>query len=269
MNTRTRSTWTSPGMVRPDANGHFSLSSFPEGEYAFIGRGTDSTTPGTRDMPLYAEARFIMAGDDLSGIIIQFEQGVSVGGQVVVAEGDPVPNGMQLRLMPVGSIPGSAAPPASQSVRDDGSFEFTGVAPGRYRLTAIGTTNLTLRSALIGDTDTLDDASEVIPRGDVTGMRVVLTSRPTQIAGTLFDGLGRPAPEYAVVVFSTDRAHWANAPRRMTGLVKLDSRGQYRITGLPAGTYYLAAVTDAEPAELSDPLFLEQLATAAEVSDSQ
>ena len=104
---------------------------------------------------------------------------------------------------------------------------------------------------------------------DVTGMRVVLTSRPTQIAGTLFDGLGRPAPEYAVVVFSTDRAHWANAPRRMTGLVKLDSRGQYGITGLPAGTYYLAAVTDAEPAELSDPLFLEQLATAAEVSDSQ
>jgi hypothetical protein len=49
----------------------------------------------------------------------------------------------------------------------------------------------------------------------------------------------------------------------MTGLVKLDSRGSYRISGLPPGTYYLSAVTDAEPSELADPAFLEQLAAAS------
>jgi hypothetical protein len=45
--------------------------------------------------------------------------------------------------------------------------------------------------------------------------------------------------------------------------VKLDSRGSYRISGLPPGTYYLSAVTDAEPSELADPSFLEQLAAAS------
>jgi hypothetical protein len=97
----------------------------------------------------------------------------------------------------------------------------------------------------------------------VNGMRVVMTSQPTSLTGKLIDVLGRPAPEYAVIVFSTDRAHWASAPRRMTGLVKLDSAGGYRITGLPPGTYYLSAVTDAEPSELADPAFLEQLAAAS------
>ena len=64
----------------------------------------------------------------------------------------------------------------------------------------------------------------------------------------------------AVVLFSTDRHHWGRAPRRLTGLVRLDSQARYRVVGLPPGTYHLAAVTDAEPQALTDPGFLEQLA---------
>lgn len=262
VNTRSRSVWISPGGVPPDANGRFRLVGLPEGEWALIGRAAE---PGSAQGPtlLFAETPFTMTGDDLPNLTLAFQRGTAVSGRIEITGGAELPAGLRLGLTPIGAIGGSAAPPAAESPQRDGTFAFAGVAPGRYRLTVTGAANLTLRSALLGDVDTLDGSFEVAPRQDVTAMRVVLTSQPTQITGTLFDGLGRPAPEYAVIVFSTDRSHWAAAPRRMTGLVKLDSRGSYRISGLPPGTYYLSAVTDAEPSELADPAFLEQLAAAS------
>ncbi len=262
VNTRARSMWASPGLVRPDAEGRFKLAGLPEGEWALIGRAPDPSS-AQGPMVLYAETPFTMTGDDISNLQLSFQRGSGVAGRVEIAGGGAVPAALRLGLTPVGAIPGSAAAPAAEGVLADGTFAFTGVAPGRYRLTATGAPNLTPRSAMLGDSDTLDGSFDVAAREDVTGMRVVLTSQPTQLTGTLFDGLGRPAAEYAVIVFSTDRAHWASAPRRMTGLVKLDSRGSYRISGLPPGTYYLAAVTDADPSDLGDPAFLEQLAAAS------
>ena len=261
VNTRSRSLYSSPGSLRPDANGRFSMV-LPEGEWAFIGRAADPSS-AQGPMVLFAETPFTMAGDDLPNVSLTFQRGSAVAGRVELAGGGSLPAGIRLGLVPVGAVGGSAALPAAESAQPDGTFAFAGVAPGRYRLTATGIPNLTLRSAMLGDVDTLDGSFDVSPSQDVTGMRVVLTSQPTQLSGTLFDGLGRPAPEYAVIVFSTERAHWAASPRRMTGLVKLDSRGSFRVTGLPPGTYYLSAVADADPSELADPAFLEQLAGAS------
>ena len=262
VNTRSRSLWISPGGVRPDANGRYTLPGLPEGEWAFIGRASESSSPQGPVM-LFAETAFTMAGDDLTNVVLSFQRGSRVAGQVEIAGAGALPTTLQLRLVPVGTIGGSAASPVAQDVQSDGRFNFDGIPPGRYRLAADGVPNLTLRAAMLGDVDTLDGSFEVVARQDIAGMHVVLTSEPTQLSGTLFDGLGRPAPEYGVIVFSTDRAHWGAAPRRMTGLVKLDSRGGYRISGLPPGTYYLSAVTDVDPAELGDSAFLEQLAAAS------
>ena len=259
---RPRSTWISPGGVQADARGRFTLRGLPEGEWTLSGRASESSSPqGPRI--LFGETTFTMTGDDLTNVVLSFQRGSTVSGRVEITGGGAMPPGLQLGLTPVRGMDDGAVAPDAASVQPDGAFAFNGVAPGRYRLVAAGTPNLTLRSALIGSVDTLDSAIDVEPRQDIAGLHAVFTSQPTQLSGTLFDGLGRPAPEYAVIVFSTDRAHWASAPRRMTGLVKLDSRGGYRITGLPPGTYYLSAVTDVDPAELGDAALLEQLASAS------
>jgi hypothetical protein len=39
--------------------------------------------------------------------------------------------------------------------------------------------------------------------------------------------------------------------------------GKYKLTGLPAGEYYVSAVTDLDPNDLADPVFLEQLAATS------
>ena len=165
--------------------------------------------------------------------------------------------------MQVDGIGGLSLGALTASPASDGTFAIDGVPPGRFRVTATSLGSLALRAAMLEDKDTLDEPFEVTVGQPITGLRVELTDRPTVVTGTLVDQLGRPAPEYAVVMFSTDRALWFSAPRRMTGLVRLDSTGAFRITGLPPGTYYLSALTDAAPQQLTDPSFLEQLATIA------
>ena len=126
-----------------------------------------------------------------------------------------------------------------------------------------GAAGWALRSATVNGIDVLDTPLEVLPGQDVPHVTVSLTDRPAEISGTLFDELGRPAPEYAVVVFSTDRAHWASAPRRTSGVVKLGSDGRFHVSGLPPGEYFLTALADLDPAELGDAVVLEQLAAAS------
>jgi hypothetical protein len=45
----------------------------------------------------------------------------------------------------------------------------------------------------------------------------------------------------------------------VSGAARLSSDGRYRISGLPPGEYYLAAMTDVDPTKLDDPSFLESL----------
>jgi len=121
--------------------------------------------------------------------------------------------------------------------------------------------NWTLQSAVAAGRESLDAPLEVTPGQDVA-VTLTMTDQSTEIAGILIDQLGRPAPEYSVIVFSADRTHWGTAPRRTSGVVKVASDGGYRIAGLPSGNYVLCVVTDIEPGSLADPSFLEELARA-------
>jgi hypothetical protein len=62
-----------------------------------------------------------------------------------------------------------------------------------------------------------------------------------------------------MLAFSTDRALWTTSPRRVSGAARLSSDGRYRISGLPPGEYYVAAITEVMPGQLDDPSFLESL----------
>jgi hypothetical protein len=253
VNTLERTVWGSLGAVSPDASGAFTAGPFGPGEYAFIGRTSTS---------LYAFTRVVVAGEDTHGVVVQFQPGGTVSGQISSA-GTPIPESARVGLTQVDGISGLSLGTPTADPAADGTFRFEGVPPGRYRVTASGLGALHLQSAALGERETLDDPFEVALGEHVTGLRVAVSPAATVVAGTLLDQLGRPAPEFAVVMFSTDRTHWFAAPRRMTGLVRLDSNGAYRITGLPPGTYHLSAVTDASPQQLADPTFLEELAASA------
>jgi hypothetical protein len=94
-------------------------------------------------------------------------------------------------------------------------------------------------------------------------MVVTFVDQPTEISGTLMDSAGKPMPGFSIVVFSTDRATWSASSRRISPPIQVASDGKYKVTGLPPGDYFLAALTDYENGDLGDVSFLDQIAAVA------
>jgi hypothetical protein len=117
-----------------------------------------------------------------------------------------------------------------------------------------------LRSVTIAGRDVLDFPLEI--GGDVSGVVATFTDQHTELSGTLQSAANIPAPDYFVVVFSRDRAFWRLASRRVQA-ARPDTDGRFVFRDLPAGEYLLAALTDVEPSDLGDPVFLEALTSGA------
>jgi uncharacterized protein (DUF2141 family) len=252
---------TSPGGVSIDANGHGVATRTPTGRYLFFGRGTDSDEPNA---PVYwMEAEADVNGADSTGVILQFLPGQRISGTVRSVAASPVlaPTArVQLNAAPF--IAGTAVGTPTAAVAADGSFTFVNVPPGRYRIEVGGIPGWTAMSALYKGVDTLDQPLEVKPSVDVENLAVSITNTLTEVSGLITDAAGRPTPELTVLAFSQDRNLWAS-PRRFSGATRIASDGKYRITGLPPGGYFLAIVTDIDPLQATDPMFLEQLMTGA------
>jgi hypothetical protein len=256
------SLYMSPGAIRSDAQGHFSLT-LGEGQWMFYGRGSEQATPPPGALPWSTLTPFTVAGDRLENLVMQFEAGVRVTGRILF-DGRAAPmraDTVRVSLVPVSDAGLGMAPPPAV-VAPDGTFTFSGVGRGAYRPSVATTAPWVLRSALAGSRDVLDAPLEVGVE-PVTDLAIHVTDTPTELGGRLLDQLGRPAPEFSVVVFPADRALWMRAPRRSTGLVRIATDGSYHVSGLPPGEYLLAAVADVSPRDLEDQSLLEELAAHA------
>jgi hypothetical protein len=118
-----------------------------------------------------------------------------------------------------------------------------------------------LRSARVEGRDLLDTGLEG-PTIQLTGVTMVLSDKKTELSGTLQSGTGQPSSEYYVVAFSTNQADWRVGARRSVS-AKPDTSGKFSFADLPAGEYYLAALTDLDPIDWQTSAFLEQVVPAA------
>ena len=85
---------------------------------------------------------------------------------------------------------------------------------------------------------------------------------PISVSGTFQDRSGRAATDYYVLVFPADRKYWTPGSRRIV-MARPGTDGSFSATGLAAGDYDVAALTDLEPGEWNDPQLLEQLMASA------
>jgi RimJ/RimL family protein N-acetyltransferase len=88
------------------------------------------------------------------------------------------------------------------------------------------------------------------------------TDPPTSISGRLRDRRGRPVSKYVVVVLAADGKNGVVEPGRVRH-TRPDPKGHYAVKELPAGEYFVGAVTELEPADLADASFLKMLAKSA------
>jgi len=255
------------GNARVEPDGRFATGGVPPGTYTLAVR-VSAGAAGRGAPPPSAAALFGMAVVTVNGAdvdtTITLDSGVKVEGRLIF-DGTTVKPPADLTKIRVtlsaarSQIPTIGVSPVNVDVT--GAFVFSGVTPGRYRLTASGAGGWFVRSATLDGRDSLDEPVDV-GRVDVRGAEIRLTDVQSEISGDLLDAAGLPAPQYFIIVFSVDRAHWGPQSRRIQS-VRPANDGKFKVLNLPAGEYYIVAVTDVEQGQWYDPAFLAELVGAS------
>jgi len=257
----------------PDAAG----TERPAGpDLSMLGFGGGATTH-------WAEETVSMQGMDVNDITLTLRPGMTISGKIVYeATTKTPPTDLTKTALSLSTISDAPTDPtmaaaaaflggagAAAKVAADGTFTVSGVAPGRYRLNTplamiplpganLMTGGWTLKGVMVAGRDIADAPLDVKAGTDVSGVVVTFTDKPSELSGTVFDGLGRVTPNFPIVVFSTDRAYWTPNSRRVQ-TARPASDGQFTVTGLPAGEYYVCAVTAVDRTEVYEAAFLDQL----------
>lgn len=231
-------------------------------------------------MSLWARESIAVDGNPVGPIALQLREGLTISGSVVF-EGQAPTSLTTARVTiaePASATPGMPDIPmfrpgqSNGPIKADNTFEVTGVVPGVYQLGVVVPgmrPSLTtpgegwvLKSAKVGDRDLLDGGVDLTSGSGVTGLVVTLTRQPSELTGRVLDGTSQPFSAFPLVIFSADRAHWTAGSRRVQ-YVQPATNGAFLFAGLPAGKYYLAAVTELDTKELASAAFLESLIGSA------
>jgi hypothetical protein len=278
-------------MNRPIVNaGKFTIAALKPGEYTISARAVPQDAaaapqaPGGRGAPmpppaasLWAMTDITVSGADQSGLVLRLEPGMTVSGKIAFEGTTLQPpadlSRVSLRLTGV-PTPGAVSitvGAGTAQVAADGSFKLSGVTPGRYTLAAtapaatpVAGTTWQIRSALAGTLDVADNPLEIKPDQNVEGVTVIFTDKSAEVAGVLSDATGQPTSDFSVVLFSVNRTAWSQrGGRRFRQPVRAGADGKFRFFNLPAGEYYLAALTDFDPVDIGNPAFFDQIVPSA------
>jgi hypothetical protein len=195
---------------------------------------------------------------DIADLVVNLRRTVSLRGQFAFAEGMETPDPddrLEVRLAPANGDP-SLGQFYGRMKRGDPTFQFTaeGLLGGRHLLTVLtGQQLVSVTWRGIDVTDTGFDAGEGHDFDDVV---VTVTDKDTGISGTVTGTIGPGVA--AVIAFPFDRSRWTDygwRPRHFR-TARAGTNGRYEITSLPAGEYYLVAVSAAHRDAWSNPEFL-------------
>jgi hypothetical protein len=238
--------------------------------------------PGPIAQVLWAAADLTVSGQDLTGLVLDLQQGMTITGRIEF-QGTGLPPPMELdrvrvSLVTRGRQPFEAGPTPPAEVDATGQFRINGVVPGRYVLSGsvpagarggaqpagrgaavpTATSAWVLKSAMVGGRDALDFPVEIGPNQNVSGASVIFTDRRQSLSGTIQDATGRPTADFTIILFPTQTQYWMPLSRRIAS-ARPGTDGRFNFGSIPAGDYRLTAVTDVEPGEWYDPAFLSQL----------
>jgi protocatechuate 3,4-dioxygenase beta subunit len=265
------------GSARSDRDGRFALNNVAPGEYTLQVRGirvmtapaagggemvfTTRIAAGGDGESEFASVPLSVAGDDVANVMVVTSKGASVSGRVVF-EGGSRPSGtVRIMASPI-EIEGPLGVAATAAANADGAFEIKGLMGQRM----IRPTGLPggwiLKSVTVNGTDITDSGLTMKPNQPVTGVEVVLTSKTTEIIGTVMAG-NTVAEDYTVVIFSTDAEKWTAPMTRHIGFARPNQQGRYQVRNLPPGSYYAIAVPYIAQGDWQDPEVLTRLRASA------
>ncbi len=232
------------GGVTADPEGGFEIKDYPPGRYEAQIAFTGGPNKGYYSDPL----AFEVTDRDVTGLEVKARRGATISGAVTV-EGSDAPSlvnrlsGEWLeaeRVQTQEAVVGQWTRPVFLSTRigPSGAFEFTGVRPGRTRITPGNLPQGFNFIRVERDGVTVTDGMDVLPGERIGGVRVVLAYGTGSIRGQIKVTGGN---------LPTNRM-WRLEVKRASGeqvrYEFLDASGLFWVKGLAPGSYELTATAD-------------------------
>lgn len=230
---------TSMSMQRVNADGRFTVSRLAPGRYRLIVR--DQGGPAARH---FASADVTVTGENIDGVGLELRPGTTVTGRVVTTTGEPVAGSPAMRVQFNRADADMMVPgPLPVAVNADGTFRVEGLfAKGHIRLfDAANQPAWTFVGARLGDRDITDVPLE--PEGELMQVTLVVSTRSTEVRGTVKWTATPEGARPRVVVFPEDEARWHPASIGVR-VAPVSSDGRFFMRRLPPGDRYLVVAVE-------------------------
>ena len=252
----------------------FEFPNVPPGDYV-IQANRGRSNPSTEGE--FGALSVVVNGTEVTDLVLQMSTGSTVSGSILFDTVDPSkqppPSTVELSSFPVDFDVSPSNNFATANVRADGQFQMSGLHGPRRLLLKKVPPGWALKEILVNGIDATDRPIAFGKQDtSLAGVEVILTDRVNELSGTVTDNQAARVAGANVIVFATDRDRWYPASRFLrTALAGPD--GAFVMSGIPAGTYYAAAVARLPQDDAwQEPAFLEALranATAVTISEGQ
>jgi hypothetical protein len=254
--------------IRVGPDGRFGMTMGP-GSYTLMARGAAGPQNGQ-----FAFTVVDVSGVDVTGVQLTLQPPLSFAGRLTAAGTSSVPalagHRIQVRSLSRASDGAAQVTPTTPA----GEFTVTGLVPGRYVIgnapffgASAASVTWGLESVMVDGRDVTDLPVSISPESLPKEVIVTLGDRWQELSGRVADAAGNGVSDYTVMVFPVNEAYWLSGSRRIV-TAQPGTDGRFSLGGpgpalLPAGDYYLAAVTDVSKDEQYDPAFLQSLISAS------
>ena len=235
---------TSSGSIPIDAgpDGRFEVRGVLPGKYRFM-LGPPLWAPVERaGAPEYARVPLEVRDSDVDGLVIAVKTAVDLRVQVSFEPAPPAPFPEKVGLNAIApGNPGDITPTVTLNKDATAILKrLAGPLVIRSGWPGDGRTGWSLKGVFLGDRDITDIPTE-FTEADSGRVRVVLTDRGAIVTGIVSPEAGSVAPPLFVVLFPENREEWIEYSSGIQN-VDVDRSGAFRIRGVRAGRYRIAAV---------------------------
>jgi hypothetical protein len=209
-----------------------------------------------------------VSGDEIDGVVAVMRPSLRITARLEFDGATPRPParsqvtfvGAPFMLDPEDSVAPAGLSGTATSAGEQG-VTLGGFAPGRYRVRVQNSpAGWMFKAAMLNGVDVSETPFEF--NRDVNDLVLMFTDRWSGMSGVV---QGTGAGGAMVLAFTTNSQAWENtgmAPRRLKS-ARANAKGEFGLSSVPPGDYYVVAVPEEQTADWRDPKVLEALARLA------